>query len=54
MNTLVRQRPRYCLIDRILAIQLLSWFYWLLKKARPKWIPKFARKSAMGIQAVFR
>ena len=27
---------------------------WLLKTTRPKLIPKFARKSAMGISAVFR
>ena len=51
---LVRNRPRYRLIDHIIGLRLLSFSYRVLKRTRPKMIPKFARKSAMGIDAIFR
>ncbi len=53
-NVLVREHRGYRVIDRILGIHLLAFGYWFLKKTRPKMIPKFARKSAMGIDAIFR
>jgi hypothetical protein len=34
--------------------QLLPLIYRCLRSARPKWIPKFSRKSAMDIDTVFR
>ncbi len=51
---LVREEPAYRVIDKIIGLRLLSFFYLVLKRARPKMIPKFARKSAMGIDAIFR
>jgi len=38
----------------VFFIQFLSLAYRTVKRRRPKMIPKFARKSAMGIDAIFR
>lgn len=54
MKYLIRDQPRYRLIDKIIGLRLLSYFYFILKRTRPKMIPKFARKSAMGIDSIFR
>ena len=51
---LVRDDCRYRLVDRVLTVRLISVGWWILKRARPRMIPKFARKSAMGIDAVFK
>ncbi|MDF1813811.1 MAG: hypothetical protein P1V20_16535 [Verrucomicrobiales bacterium] len=51
---ILRSEPQYRFIDQILGLRLLSYFYLLLKKTRPKMIPKFARKSAMGIDTIFK
>ncbi|MDF1753950.1 MAG: hypothetical protein P1U89_14300 [Verrucomicrobiales bacterium] len=51
---LLRDKPGYRFIDQILGLRLLSYCYLLLKKTRPTMIPKFARKSAMGIDAIFK
>ena len=51
---LLRDQPNYRFIDQILGLRLLSYFYLLLKRTRPKMIPRFARKSAMGIDAIFK
>ncbi|MEM9017089.1 MAG: hypothetical protein AAGC68_08740, partial [Verrucomicrobiota bacterium] len=53
-NHLVRHRPSYRIIDRIIGLRLLSIAYFFLKRSRPKMVPKIARKSAMGIDAVFK
>lgn len=50
----LRRRRGYRLIDHILTLRLLSLIYRLVRTARPKWIPKLARKRAMGIDTVFR
>lgn len=50
----LRQRHGYRLVDRLFFIRLLSLAYRIVKRARPKLMPKFARKSAMGIDAIFR
>jgi len=54
MQAFVRRKPGYRVIDRILSLHLLGLGYRVVRKARPKLIPKFARKSAMGINAIFR
>jgi hypothetical protein len=51
---LLRKTPQYRFIDRILGLRLLSIAYFVLKRSRPKLMPKIARKSAMGIDAVFK
>jgi hypothetical protein len=49
-----RRRRGYRLIDRVLMLHVLSVLYRLVRRASPRWIPKFARKAAMGIDVVFR
>lgn len=51
---LVRQTPDYRFIDRIIGMRLLSFVYFFLKRSRPKMVPKIARKSAMGLDAIFK
>ncbi len=51
---ILRDRPDYRFIDKILGLRLLSYTYLLLKRARPKMIPQFAQRSAMGIDAIFK
>jgi len=51
---IVRGKMQYRFVDRLIEIRLLSLGWWLLKRTRPKAIPKFARKSAMGIDTIFR
>jgi len=50
----VRKKPSYRIVDRIIGLHLLSLVYFTLKRSRPKMVPKIARKSAMGIDAVFK
>lgn len=54
MRYLVRQTPDYRFIDRIIGMRLLSLVYFFLKRSRPKMVPKIARKSAMGLDAIFK
>jgi hypothetical protein len=49
-----RQRRGYRLVDHVFTLHLLSRIYRLLRRRRPKLVPKFARKTAMGIDTVFR
>jgi hypothetical protein len=51
---LFRQRRGYRLVDHVFTLHLLSRIYMVLRRKRPKLVPKFARKTAMGIDAVFR
>lgn len=53
-NYCLREQHKYRIIDRIFFLRLLALIYSVIKRARPKMIPKFARKSAMGIDAIFR
>lgn len=50
----LRRQRGYRIIDRLLLLHFLSTAYWLIRKRKPSIIPKFARKSAMGIDTVFR
>jgi len=49
----LRQRRGYRLVDSLFTMHLLSLVYHAFKRARPDWIPKFARESAMGIDTIF-
>jgi hypothetical protein len=53
-NYLVRKQHSYRIVDRVIGLRLLSIAYFALKRSRPKVVPKIARKSAMGIDAVFK
>jgi hypothetical protein len=50
----VRRTPGYRFVDKIIGLRLLSIAYFVLKRSRPKLVPKIARKSAMGIDAIFK
>jgi hypothetical protein len=54
LKYLVRQTPDYRFIDKIIGLRLLSIAYFVLKRSRPKIVPKIARKSAMGLDAIFK
>jgi len=50
----LRQRRGYRIVDSLFTLHLLSLVYHAFKRARPDWIPKFARNSAMGIDTIFQ
>ena len=51
---LLRRERGYRLVDQVFTVHLLSLVYRLVKKRRTKLIPKFARKSAMGVDVVLK
>ncbi len=51
---LLRRTPDYRFVDKIIGLRLLSFVYFALKRSRPKIVPKIARKSAMGLDAIFK
>lgn len=53
-NYLVRHQPSYRLVDKVVGLRLLSFAYFAVKRSRPKMVPKIARKSAMGLDAIFK
>ena len=54
LHVATRRKRGYRMIDHVLTLHLFSSLFRLAHRARPKMIPKFARKTAMGIDAVFR
>jgi len=50
----LRQQRGYRVIDRLVMLHFLTFLYWLIRTRKPSLIPKFARKSAMGLDAIFR
>ena len=54
LAVVLRRRRGYRLIDQVFTIHLLSAAYRMVRTTRSRWIPKFGRKSAMGIDTVFR
>lgn len=50
----LRSKPGYRIIDHVLMLYLVGRLYRLVQSWKPHWIPEFARKSAMGMDAVFR
>lgn len=54
VDLLLRRQRRYRLLDHLLTLHLLSFTYRLVHVSRPKLIPKFARKRAMGLEAIFK
>ena len=53
-NYLVRHQPSYRLVDKVVGLRLLSYAYFAVKRSRPKMVPRIARKSAMGLDAIFK
>lgn len=51
---LLRQQRGYRLLDHLVVLSLLSFLYRLVGKRGEKALPKFVRKSAMGIESVMR
>lgn len=51
---LLRPKRGYRVIDHLFTLHLLGFGYRLFRPRDPKRMPKFLRKSAMGIDAVFR
>jgi len=54
VRLLVRRRRGYRMIDHLLVLHFLALIYRLITRRKPKLVPKFARKSAMGIGTLFR
>lgn len=54
IKLLFRRQRGYRIVDRLITLHLLSMIYRVIAKRRPRWIPEFARESAMGVDAVFR
>jgi hypothetical protein len=50
----LRRQRGYRLIDHILTLNLLGLVFRLFRPGRSKVVPKFLRKSAMGVEALFR
>ncbi len=50
----VRGERKYRLVDRVFWTRFLALGWWFFKRTRPKALPKFVRKSAMGIDVIFR
>ena len=50
----LRRRQGYRLLDQVFTIHFLALVYRAIRSSRAKWIPKFARKNAMGIDTIFR
>lgn len=51
---LLRRRRGYRLIDRVFTLHALGYAYRLFRPRDPKAMPKFLRKSAMGVEALFK
>ncbi|HEY5953671.1 MAG TPA: hypothetical protein VIT18_04855, partial [Terrimicrobiaceae bacterium] len=55
LGLMVRRRPAYRnVLDRLFTLNVLSWMYFLLRNRHQKALPKFVRKTAMGIDSLFR
>ncbi len=51
---LLRRKRGYRMIDRIFTLGLLGFGYRMFRPRDPKSMPKFLRKSAMGVDALFK
>lgn len=51
---LLRKKRGYRLIDHLFTLHLLGYAYRLFKPRDPKSMPKFLRKTAMGIDSLFK
>ncbi len=49
-----RQRGYRYVLDRVFTLHVLSWIYRLFQVRHRKAMPKFMRKTAMGVDSLFR
>jgi hypothetical protein len=49
-----RHRGYRYVLDRLFTLNVLSWVYFLLRSRHQKALPKFLRKTAMGVDSLFR
>jgi hypothetical protein len=49
-----RQRGYRYVLDHVITLRVLSWIYRLFRNRYEKALPKLARKTAMGVDAIFR
>jgi hypothetical protein len=49
-----RQRGYRHVLDRLFTLNVLSWIYFLFRSRQQKTLPKFLRKTAMGVDSLFR
>lgn len=54
LRLLLRKKRGYRVIDRLFTLHLLGFAYRLFRPRDPKRMPKFLRKSAMGIDTLFK
>jgi hypothetical protein len=55
LGLLVRRHRGYRrMLDRLFTLNILSWIYFLLRSRHQKALPKFLRKTAMGVDSLFR
>lgn len=55
LGLLVRRHRGYRhVLDRLFTLNALSWIYFLFRVRHEKALPKFLRKTAMGLDSVFR
>ncbi len=50
----MRRRRGYRVVDRLIVLSVLSVIYRFIALRKPHWVPGFAKKSAMGVDVVFR
>ncbi len=50
----LRRQRGYRIVDQAITLRFLSLIYRLAKRRSQKLVPKFARKSAMGVDTIFR
>ncbi len=50
----LRNKRGYRILDHLLTLHLLALFFRIVTFHRPKMLPKFARKHAMGIETLFK
>ncbi|MDP4846267.1 MAG: hypothetical protein NWR51_03315, partial [Akkermansiaceae bacterium] len=53
-SLLLRKKRGYRVIDHLFTLHLLGYAFRLFKPRNPKDMPKFLRKSAMGIDSLFK
>lgn len=54
MATILRKQRGYRLLDHLFTLHLLGFMYRFAIKRKPKIVPKFARKQAMGVETLFK
>jgi len=53
-SILLRKKRGYRVIDHLFTLHLIGYLFRLFKPSNPKDMPKFLRKSAMGIDSLFK